>query len=122
MKPTTTPTNFTLPESVIEAIKTHCKLTGVKISAFMSNTLQEYTDDRLKLANAVAKRILVGGADVDSNALRFTHRVPSAAIASLRKTAKECYLPVDGLTRILFEDKLADVSTHTQPQPQGEQK
>lgn len=102
--------NFNLPKRTIDMINEYCNAKHIKLAVFVGATLSEYVTDRLKLANAVAKRILNGGADTESDMLRSSHRVQEIPLRSLREIARSSYLPFDGLTRIIFEDKLNELN------------
>jgi hypothetical protein len=99
------PVKFSLPERTIGMLKEYCKKNRIKPSSFVESVLIEYTMDKAKLAAAVAKRILTGSPVVDRT-LNCTHRVDPAPVRALRDIAHSADLSFDGLTRIVFEDKL----------------
>lgn len=104
------PVVFNLPERTIGEIEEYCNRKFIQKPEFIRDTMDEYCADKVKLANAVSRRILEDEGPEDYKIGRITNRISSNCCKTLRALAKRCYLTFDGLTRIIFDDKLRELA------------
>lgn len=116
------PVSLNLPRRTIDQIKKYCEEAHIKPVQFLTDTLNEYTRDISKLANAVAFKILSSDPSEELDISRITQRIPQEACNKLREIAKSSHLTFDGLTRIIFEDRIRHLLNESNLTPNSSKK